>query len=244
MSTQTVSSTRKSAAWLGAAIGLVVPTAVTWVYFVHAAGYDHGTQRAIGLTTKVLQFAFPLVWTLLVLKQPLRWSTPRRDGVAAGIVFGLAVTAAGWLLFQVVLRDHPAFIAATEAIRAKVAGFGLDSTLKYAALGVFYSVAHAFLEEYYWRWFVFGQLRRLMPVGVAIAVSAVGFMAHHVLVLSMFFGWWSWPTMLLSAAVAVGGAFWAWLYQRSGSLVGPWLSHLVVDAGIFFVGYQLLGQMG
>ena len=48
----------------------------------------------------------------------------------------------------------------------------------------------------------------------------------------------SWP-----AAVAVGGAFWAWLYQRSGSLAGPWLSHLVADAGIFFVGYQLIGDM-
>ena len=243
MATESASSTRQPAGWLGVAVGLTVPTAITWLYFIHAAGYDENAQRAIGLTTKVLQFAFPIVWTLFVLQQPIDLTMPRRRGVALGIGFGLVVTAIGWLLFQGALREHPAFHAATDAIRAKVAGFGLDSAVKYAALGVFYSVVHSFLEEYYWRWFVFGQLRRLVPLGAAIIISAVGFAAHHVLVLSMFFGWWSWPTMLLSAAVAVGGAFWAWLYQRSGSLAGPWLSHLVADAGIFFVGYQLIGDM-
>jgi hypothetical protein len=40
--------------------------------------------------------------------------------------------------------------------------------------------------------------------------------------------------------VAAGGAFWAWLYQRSGSLVGPWLGHLLADAAIFTVGWQLV----
>ena len=29
------------------------------------------------------------------------------------------------------------------------------------------------------------------------------------------------------------GAAWAWIYHRSGSLLGPWLSHLLIDAGIF-----------
>jgi membrane protease YdiL (CAAX protease family) len=224
-------------------IGLIVPTVLTWVYFVEAADYVENVQRAVGLTTKVLQFAFPLVWTAFVLREPLRWQRPRRDGVALGIVFGLVVTAGGWLLFQSLLRDHAVFTAASDAIRAKVAGFGLDSVWKYAALGTFYSIAHSLLEEYYWRWFVFGQLRRLVPVAAAIAVSAIGFMAHHVVVLSMFFGWWTLPTLLLSAAVGVGGAFWAWLYQRSGSLYGPWLSHLLVDAGIFLVGYELVREM-
>jgi membrane protease YdiL (CAAX protease family) len=224
-------------------IGLLLPTAVTWIYFVLAANYAEGVQRAVGLAVKSLQFAFPLAWAAFVLREPLRWQRPRRDGVALGIVFGLVVTAGGWLLFQSLLRDHAVFTAASDAIRAKVAGFGLDSVWKYAALGTFYSIAHSLLEEYYWRWFVFGQLRRLVPVAAAIAVSAIGFMAHHVVVLSMFFGWWTLPTLLLSAAVGVGGAFWAWLYQRSGSLYGPWLSHLLVDAGIFLVGYELVREM-
>ncbi len=196
-------------------------------------------------TLKVLQFAFPVVWVKLVLRERIEWRRPSAQGVATGLLFGLAVAAAGWLVFRYVLESSPLFVAATEQIRAKVAGFGLDSVPKFVALGVFYSLAHSFLEEYYWRWFVFGQLRRLVPLWPAIVVSSLGFMAHHVLVLSLYFGWWTWPTLLFSAAVAVGGAFWAWLYDRSGSLVGPWFSHLVIDAGIFFIGFQLVrGSFG
>ena len=84
------------------------------------------------------------------------------------------------------------------------------------------------------------QLRTLTTLGWAIFISSVGFMAHHVLVLGLYFGWFSPATVVFSLATAVGGAFWAWLYARSGSLYAPWLSHLLIDAGIFWVGYDLI----
>jgi membrane protease YdiL (CAAX protease family) len=130
--------------------------------------------------------------------------------------------------------------SAAGAVSQKVANFGVRNLPAYVALGTFYSIAHSFLEEYYWRWFVFGGLRRLMPWKVAVAVSSVGFMGHHVLVLATYFGWTSIWTALFSVSVAVGGAVWAWIYHRSGSLWGPWLSHVLVDAAIFVVGYDLI----
>ena len=89
---------------------------------------------------------------------------------------------------------------------------------------------------------MFRQLRRLTPATVAILVSALGFMCHHVIVLNVFFKEAPALVWLLSAAVALGGVFWAWLYERTGSLLGPWLSHLLVDAGIFWIGYDLLRE--
>ena len=65
-------------------------------------------------------------------------------------------------------------------------------------------------------------------------------MAHHVLVLATFFGWTSPATYLFSLAIAVGAAVWAWLYARTDSIYGPWLSHLLVDAGIFLIGYDMV----
>ena len=41
-------------------------------------------------------------------------------------------------------------------------------------------------------------------------------------------------------AVAVGGAFWAWLFQRTGSLVAVWWSHVLIDAALMAIGYDLL----
>jgi membrane protease YdiL (CAAX protease family) len=130
-----------------------------------------------------------------------------------------------------------------ERVVEKVSGLGMSSVWKYAMLGVFYALVHSFLEEYYWRWFVYDMLKRFVNVPVANLISSLGFMAHHVVLLSVYFGWMSPMTWLCSAGVAIGGAYWAWLYQRTGTLIWPWISHMVVDAGIFIVGYFLLGEM-
>ena len=45
---------------------------------------------------------------------------------------------------------------------------------------------------------------------------------------------------LFAISVAIGGLIWAWLYERTGSLYAAWISHLLVDAGIFFVGWDIV----
>jgi len=127
-----------------------------------------------------------------------------------------------------------------ETVRQKVSGMNLDTPLRFAALGVFYSLIHSYLEEYYWRWFVFVRLRDYLPDGQAMLVSSLGFMAHHVILLATFFGWDSPLTWLFSAGVAIGGYVWAWLYRHTGNLLYPWISHLIVDAAIFTLGYFLV----
>jgi membrane protease YdiL (CAAX protease family) len=226
--------------WSGVLFALVFPTVITWGYFVLAGRYSTHAQQATYLVVKSIQFAFPLVWVYFVLREPLRTGQPTTQGLVLGAAFGLLVVVAGWLLFDRVLRRADAFSAAATLIEEKIGGFGIDSMWKYVLLGGFYSLFHSLLEEYYWRWFVFRQLRFLLPLWPAILVSALGFMAHHVIVLGEFFKQAPWLACLFASAVAVGGAFWAWLYDRTGSLFGPWLSHLLIDAGIFWVGYDLV----
>jgi membrane protease YdiL (CAAX protease family) len=215
---------------------------ITWGYFILAARYPSGVQQTTFLVVKCIQFVFPLVWVLLVLRESLQLRRPTTNGLVLGAAFSLAVVSAGWILFDLMLRDASAFAAAAPQIRDKIAQFGIDSTWKYAALGVFYSLIHSLLEEYYWRWFVFRQLRNLVPLWSAIFASALAFMGHHVILLSEFFKEAPWLAWLLSSAVAVGGVFWAWLYDRTGSIYSTWLSHLLIDAGIFWVGYDLVRE--
>ena len=65
-------------------------------------------------------------------------------------------------------------------------------------------------------------------------------MAFHVIYLAIFFGWSSPATYLFSGAIAVGGGVWAWIYQRTNSIYGPWLSHLLVDVAIYYIGFDLV----
>lgn len=143
-------------------------------------------------------------------------------------------------LYFAYLKPSGLLTESIAAVRTKIQSFGASSPLTYLLLSLFYSAIHSLLEEYYWRWFVFGQLSRFCRLPTAIAVSSLGFAAHHVLVLQLYFGWLSPFTWLFTLAIVIGGVFWAWLYRASNSLAATWISHALIDAAIFAIGYTML----
>lgn len=237
--------TRRDAAVL--AFALAFPTFITWLYFIALADAPAALQQGAYAVGKLAQFALPVAY-VFIWRRKMRpfaeWqgtkSTQRLRSFLVGGAFGLTVMIVGWFLYDWLLKPSGLLAAPQGQIEAKVQGMDLASPIAFIALALFYSICHAFLEEYYWRWFIYRESRGAMQQPVAIAVSSVGFMAHHVLVVATYFGWTSPLTWVLCAAVAVGGAFWAWLYGRYGTLLGPWFSHLLIDAMIFFIGYDLI----
>ena len=160
--------------------------------------------------------------------------------MAEGLCLGGAVLLGMLLLYFLWLKPARYLAAAAGPITAKATALGMGSREKFILGGVLLSSVHALLEEYYWRWFLFGGMRRFMPVPAAVILSSLAFTAHHVVLLAVYFGRWSLATIFFSLCVAIGGAAWAWIYHRSGSLLGPWLSHILIDAGIFIVGFDLM----
>jgi len=232
-----------AADWAVLVVALLLPTAVTWLYFVALNGTAAQLQQAAYTIGKTIQFLLPAVWVFLVRRKRPVWAAPPGWSVVLGLAFGLVVGGAMIALYVAVLKPAGLFDSAADAVRQKVRSFGAASPAAFLLLAAFYSAIHSLLEEYYWRWFVFGQLARGCPWGVAVAISSVGFAAHHVLVLGLYFGYSGKTaalTWLFTLAIVIGGAFWAWLYRASSSLLGPWLSHALIDAAIFAVGYQLI----
>lgn len=224
-------------------IALLLPTLVTWLYFVALTSAPAAIQQTAYGIGKTIQFALPAVWIYWIQRERFEWLKPTRSGLLSNVLFGGAVVALMMALYHLWLNPTgylaPGSPAGQEVID-KVRGFGVANVWGYMALGAFYALVHSGLEEYYWRWFVFGRLRRMMPLGPAIAVSSIGFMLHHIILVGTYFNWALLPTVVFSVAVGIGGVVWAWLYHRSGSLFGPWMGHLLIDAGIFLVGYDLV----
>jgi len=225
-----------------AGFALVFPSVATWVYFIGLASSGTAVQQTAMVVGKLIQFAFPLVWLFLIRRQRYPLSL-RPRGVVEGLGSGLLILVVISAGYQFWFAPAGYLTAGAEEIVHKLRGMGVHTVGAYVVLSVFYSLIHSFLEEYYWRWVVYGKLRQLVSLPAAIVVSSLGFMAHHVLVLAFYFGWFSVQTVLFSLAVAVAGAIWATNYQRSGSLLGPWISHALADAAIFLVGYQLTHEM-
>jgi uncharacterized protein len=228
----------------------VFPTLATWLYFVVLPGSRW--MLPVYAACKVVQFGFPLFW----LKPRLQLRGPAAPGpsppgplsqgrggtgtgLLVGLLSGLGIAGLLFLIWETLLAGGPLAARAAAVVSSKLAGFGIETAGGYLLLTVFYSVFHSLLEEYYWRWFVFGRVRRTIPVTMAAILSSLAFMAHHVLVVGELAGSYDARTWLLASTVGAGGLVWAWLYHRSGSLYGPWLSHALADAALLWIGYGL-----
>ena len=233
-------TTGMAADWAAIVFALVLPSLVTLSYFVWADQLPSHIQQITYSVAKVVQFGFPAVWVLFVQRHRPRWHRPLLRGFALGLSFGLLVSVAMFAFYDYWLKSTDLFQNAAVEINKKVTDLQLDVPWRFILVGVFYALVHAMLEEYYWRWFVFGQLALHTAAWTAIFVSALGFAAHHIIILSTYFGPDKAVTWLFSVGIAIGGVFWAWLYYRSGSLLGPWIGHLLIDAAIFAIGYDIV----
>jgi membrane protease YdiL (CAAX protease family) len=225
---------------------MIFPTLSAWLYFVILAPPSDSTPPGfLPLTTyaagKVIQFGLPIVWLLAFERSRILLSKPRATGTGVAIGFGLLVALGMFALYFAALRGSPLLSETPAKITAKLVLFHAATPVRYLLLAVFISVIHSFLEEYYWRWFVYGQLRKTVALGPGLVFSSLGFMGHHVIILAVFFpGRFFSLAVPFSLGIAIGGAVWAWIYERDRNLLAPWLSHLIVDAAIFAMGYSMV----
>jgi CAAX protease family protein len=239
---------------------MIFPTAAAWSYFLALAGRGAGVnpwQQAAYLIFKVVQFSFPLAFLGFLAwraraervstdkgwRDP-RWLQMRRPhfrGLRPALIFGLTVVVVMLGVYFGALRGTSLLAKTPAMVRHKLEQVNMATPARYAVLAVFLVAVHSLLEEYYWRWFVFGGLRQFLSLVPAMLLSSLAFMAHHVILLYVYLPGRFWTASLpFALAIAVGGAVWAFLYDRNGSLGPPWLSHLLIDAAIFIIGWDLL----
>jgi len=222
--------------WYALTPALLLPTLSALFYFV--VFKEAAVSKPIYVATKFFTIFWPVIATVWLLRRRLDFggvaASGHRRSLLPGLLVGLAIVAVmvAWMKSpwsQVIL-------AGGAAVHTKVESLGfLDHFLFFAA---FIIILHSFIEEFYWRWFVFGNLRHVLPLPAAHALAAVGFAAHHLVVTCQYYPFWF--ALGLAACVAVGGLIWSLLFQRYNSLLGSWMSHLCVDAGLMWVGYQML----
>jgi CAAX protease family protein len=221
---------------------MLFPTLAAWLYFMVFT--DRETLPTVYSMSKVVQFSFPLAWTLAVTKGRLPRLNVSPRALLEGMGTGLVMVIALFLLYVMLIGQGPLLQEARPRILSRVQSIGADTPARFLGLVLFLSVIHSLLEEYYWRWFVFGRLQeRVRPTG-AVILSSVAFMLHHVIILHAFLGPKFWPVTLgFSLVVALGGVTWAMVYRHCRLLAAPWISHILVDLAIFAIGYDLIREL-
>lgn len=105
-------------------------------------------------------------------------------------------------------------------------------------VSLYISFANSLLEEFFFRGFLFANLKALTGRGFAHGFSALAFSAYHV---AMMAGWFS-PVLfvLVLAGLAAGGVIFNLLNERRGNICTSWLVHMFANFAINTIGFILL----
>jgi len=224
--------------WLIAVLpALVIPFLGALLYFVWFA--DSNWVQKVYAGVKLYTIVWPVIAVWWILREDLKGfrgllvfrKRILMEGTGWGLVISVAIMAVLVSPFGEAVRDQ------AGAVRLKAEQMGVVS--HFILFGLFISLLHSFLEEYYWRWFVFGHLHRFLKSKVlAHVVGALAFASHHIVVTTQFFdgamGW------VFGIAVGAGGGIWSCLMIRHRSLIGSWISHVIVDLTLMSIGYWLI----
>ncbi len=226
--------------------GLVVPLVCALVYVVWV---PHGNAgRSAWFVTKIWILCYPLFFFSmiglggLVRREDRRAAWPTWAVVIwTGLLTGVCISLIGCLMVITPVGDIVK--ANSHNLVEKAEGLGFASRGRFLLVAAFITVLHSAMEEYYWRWFIYGHLRQMVGHWPGHLIAAVAFTGHHLVLMSVLF-----PlplALFLSFLVGLGGLIWTLMYEWQGTVLGCWLSHLVVDAFLMIVGYRLImGGLG
>jgi membrane protease YdiL (CAAX protease family) len=228
--------TDKKLIWIALLPAITLPFIASLFYFVFFS--EHFFAIIIYTAAKIFTVVWPLLSYFLIFRDPLPKlqliSKENKRAVLPGILSGLVIVGLMVVLMQTNMGET--VMAGGGNIKAKAKNFGILE--HYWLFAIFLSLIHSMIEEYYWRWFVYGNLSRVVPGFSSHLIAGMSFAAHHIVIASQFFSL-SWG-ILIGCLVGAGGILWSKMYERQKTLFGAWLSHLIVDLGIMSIGYYLL----
>ena len=216
-----------------ALLGLVcLLPAIQTLVAVHLQWYPVITYPGL----KLLMIAVPIVvwWRLgLSARQAADRAGWRRPNLLRGLAVGALMSGVILAGYYGVLRDR----LDPEPILRKVESLGLLEA--YWAMALVISLWNSLFEEYYWRAFIVGELRaRALSTLAACAIAGGLFGLHHIFALASLF---TWPLVcFFTFGTMVAGGVWSWMRCRGYSIWDCYVSHLLADLAIMWIGYDLI----
>ena len=217
--------------WL-LAVGLILPFVLQ--FFSHVVQANELLSQGAYILSKALFVSLPIFYWLLTKKLPFERQGSLRT---FAIVSGLALCAAIFFLAQIFIE----FIRPeAENIYRTLSVLGLTENFLLYSAGIV--VLNSLVEEFFWRYSIYGGLKSYFSIPVAMIVSSIGFAGSHML---YFIGLFDSLAIIvfLTLSSFIFGCFWVWLYERTRSVPHVWVNHILVNLPLFYVEYLIISQL-
>lgn len=158
---------------------------------------------------------------------------PKKKGLLPAIALGIGI-------YVVILGGY--FLVSPFFDFSQIAGALTDNAgvtkENFLYVSLYISFANSFLEEFFFRGFVFTNLKQHSGRKLAYIFSAAAFSLYHV---AMMIGWFS-PVLFLLVMVGlvVGGMIFNWLNEKLDTIYCSWLTHMFANFAINTIGFLLL----
>ena len=158
---------------------------------------------------------------------------PKKKGLLPAIALGIGI-------YVVILGGY--FLVSPFFDFSQIAGALTDNAgvtkENFLYVSLYISFANSFLEEFFFRGFVFTNLKQHSGRKLAYIFSAVAFSLYHV---AMMIGWFS-PALFLLVMVGlvIGGMIFNWLNEKLDTIYCSWLTHMFANFAINTIGFILL----
>ena len=158
---------------------------------------------------------------------------PKKKGMLAAILLGIGI-------YAVILGGY--FLLSPYFDFSKIAGALTENAgvtkENFLYISLYISFANSFLEEFFFRGFVFTNLKQLSGRKLAYLFSAAAFSLYHV---AMMIGWFS-PLLflLVMAGLVAGGMIFNYLNEKLDTIYCSWLTHMFANFAINTIGFLLL----
>ena len=194
--------------------------------------------------------SYPVLKALMIVGPVTAWAWCRRsrrevlERVGWGRPNWLVGVGVGAILSGIILGGYYGIfrpMVDAERLVEKVEALGIIDY--YWVMAVFISLGNALFEEYYWRGFLVSELGERLRSRWAVMLAAGGlFGLHHIFALT----WLGEPPLVALAvgATTVAGGAWAYLRASGRSIIDCYVSHLLADFAIMWVGWDVLQRAG
>jgi membrane protease YdiL (CAAX protease family) len=192
-----------------------------------------GVSYAIKTILKIFIFVgLPISYVKLIRKQNIREALKLKNvnlrdfktGFIAGLLFFTIVMGAYFIVGNQIDFD---MIAQELQTKLKV------TPLNFIFIGLYITFGNSFLEEFFFRGFIFMNLYDLRSKKIA-------YMYH----IAIFKTWFTIPITLLAlfGLVSVGFLF-NWMDTKSRNFINSWIAHIFSDIAVILIGLRMFGMV-
>jgi uncharacterized protein len=204
------------------------------LYFIEqSVGVSYALKTAIKL---LLFVGIPIIYIKCIKKEGVAEALRLKNLTIKGLRVGLI---AGALFFTIVLGAYLIlngqidFPSIAEELQTKLK----VTPLNFIFIGIYITLGNSFLEEFFFRGFIFLNLYNRGFRRTAHIYSSVLFAVYH---MAIFRTWFTLPIMLLALfGLAAVGFMFNWMDTKSDNFINSWISHAFADAAIILIGMRM-----